>query len=272
MPSSTVQKPSLRIAEGRAPSAPGSFSRRITPMGRGSAILFLLLPAAILIAEPLDRGWKAFYARRYDDAYREALQAMQQGQHDDAMRLLAALGDRGHLSAALYLAEYYEWGPHPLRNPQEVAHWLNVAAGLGSPDALFRLATMYEHGTCVRQDDLEAAKLYELAASQGHRDALHRLGILEGRERPTAPTLEPVPKWRPGDGVLADLPSGQGESDLYVDARRMGLRQLLRDGQPQGILVDPNTLRAYRYESVPVDRERGRSYVRRLIPAYSSAP
>lgn len=56
------------------------------------------------------------------------------------------------------------------------AHWYNLAAENGMPEAQYRLGMLTENGPGTPRNEVEAAKWYGLAAEQGYAQAQVRLG------------------------------------------------------------------------------------------------
>ena len=67
------------------------------------------------------------------------------------------------------------------RDEDEGLAWLQRAAALGNPDALYYLAILHEAGDGVPQDPVEARRLFTLAAARGHVQALWEMDAANGR-------------------------------------------------------------------------------------------
>ncbi len=72
----------------------------------------------------------------------------------------------------------FQMGLTKLQNgePQEAARLIRLAANRNQPAAQYRLAKLYETGTGVTKDDITARELIERAAIGGNRIAMHDLG------------------------------------------------------------------------------------------------
>jgi TPR repeat protein len=122
---------------------------------------------------------------------------------------LEALGERGSLASALYLADFYA-KDGAYADPQKTRYWYSKALEQGYPPAsymlgriysqlgeralafsafskgaergylpsIYRLAKMYQHGEGVAENSAEYRRLLELAYSRGHIFSKRDLGAL----------------------------------------------------------------------------------------------
>lgn len=87
--------------------------------------------------------------------------------------VLAQHGDEGDI--AFRRAQVYRDGGQPAL----AAHWLEVAAGRGMPEAMFLLAVMLLEGDGVAKDEAAARRWLEAATRLDYPEAWQQLGMME---------------------------------------------------------------------------------------------
>jgi len=90
-----------------------------------------------------------------------------------AQPALAQHGDEGDI--AFRRAQVYRDGGQPAL----AAHWLDVAAARGMPEAMFLLAVMLLEGEGVAKDEAQARRWLEAAAQLDYPEAWQQLGMME---------------------------------------------------------------------------------------------
>jgi len=90
-----------------------------------------------------------------------------------AQPALAQHGDEGDI--AFRRAQVYRDGGQPAL----AAHWFEVAAGRGMPEAMFLLAVMLLEGEGVARDEAAARRWLEAAAQLDYPEAWQQLGMME---------------------------------------------------------------------------------------------
>jgi localization factor PodJL len=91
------------------------------------------------------------------------------------LRTAAIAGDT---AAEFEVALRFAQGRGVPPDPQQAAHWLELAAQQGLAPAQFRLGGLYERGLGVKKDLTEARTLYLAAAAKGNGKAMHNLAVL----------------------------------------------------------------------------------------------
>lgn len=124
----------------------------------------------------------AFVATVAAGPYEDAIQALDQADLSESLRLLRQAGEEGHTGAQAILGEWYTSGYLQIRaDPAEAARWYRMAAEQAHPEARFHLAGFYERGFGVDRDAVQAHLWYALAARAGHADAPARRDDLTTR-------------------------------------------------------------------------------------------
>lgn len=101
----------------------------------------------------------------------------------DLYRFAAQQGD---LDARMRLGLMFHEGDGVTRDPEQAAHWFQLAASADLPAGQAALAFLHEQGTGVEQDFAQALTLYRAAAGRKHAWAQYRLGLMyrDGRGVP----------------------------------------------------------------------------------------
>lgn len=97
--------------------------------------------------------------------------ALQQGDHERAIKLFRDAAQSGDIHAAYTLGSLYGEGRVVTRDDFEAARWLRVAAEGGLRSAQNNLGVYYDRGWGVHQSSVEAVKWYRRAAEQGYGEA-----------------------------------------------------------------------------------------------------
>ena len=120
-----------------------------------TSILFLILSAGNLFADPISEAQKAYMLEDYTKA-------------DNLIRPLAENGD---ILAQYNLGVMYANEKSKIHDYQEAAKWFRMAADQGDTDAQVWLGAAYAGGRGVTWDYKKAIDWYRLAGNQGHIDA-----------------------------------------------------------------------------------------------------
>ena len=96
----------------------------------------------------------------------------------EAMRLLSAAAERGHVKAMYHIGIMHDNGEGVPKDKTEAVRWYRNAAELGHPGAMCNLGYMYEFGEGVEQDFGAAAQWYQKAAELGNATAMTNLGYM----------------------------------------------------------------------------------------------
>lgn len=112
----------------------------------------------------------------------DALRAINEGRHAQAVQLLTPLANGNNAYAQLRLGMLHYYGQGTKEDEQLAIHWWTKAAAQGNAEAMFQIANAYLFGSQVARSvldpDREAAIWYFQAASAGHADAQYYLGLL----------------------------------------------------------------------------------------------
>jgi hypothetical protein len=104
--------------------------------------------------------------------------AIERGDHENAVRLLRPLAERGDADAQFRLGFMYQLGKGVAVNDPEAAVWYRKAALQAHAEARYRLGMMYASGIGVSRNAAEASRWLRLAAHQGHAPAQLELGLV----------------------------------------------------------------------------------------------
>lgn len=110
-----------------------------------------------------------------------ARDALERGDHAQAIDQLRPLAARGDTEAGFLLGLALETAPDPLANPTGAHDAYLGAAKSGHPAAQNNLGAIYYDGRGVRPDYVEAARWYRAAAEQGNVEAQYNLALLYGK-------------------------------------------------------------------------------------------
>lgn len=112
----------------------------------------------------------------------DAVQAVNAGQHRQAVQLLTPLADSGNAQAQYRLGLLYYHGQGVAEDERLAIAFWKKAAAQGNTDAMFQLGSAFLLGTqtakLVADPDREAAKWFFQAGSAGHAEAQYMLGHL----------------------------------------------------------------------------------------------
>ena len=106
----------------------------------------------------------------------EVAQAIQQGNCEQAVRLLRPWAERGDAEAQAFLNWVYSYGQGIAQNYAQMRERWEKGAAQGDAGAQYNLGWMYHYGRGVAQDYAKARKWYEQAATQGLAKAQYNLG------------------------------------------------------------------------------------------------
>lgn len=126
----------------------------------------------------MKRKFGFFDIFRKNDAeiqYQFAMQNLQNGAYEEAVRLLLLSANQGFSLAQLELADCYADGYGVAINPIEAFFWYYKAACSGNPDAQYEVAVCYEQGNGVDQNLQKAVEWYQKAAEQGIAESQYNL-------------------------------------------------------------------------------------------------
>ncbi len=110
-----------------------------------------------------------------DRRYREALAAAKAGNDGEALRKLRAAADAGHAAAAFELALAYSQGLGVQPDMRQADFWMDRAAELREPWALYLIGASYDIGGKKQRIPELAASYYAEAALLGHAVAQYQL-------------------------------------------------------------------------------------------------
>ncbi len=135
----------------------------------------------------------------FEEAMKEATDALERGDGSTYVRLLLPLAEAGDARAQLFVGIHYHSSPvfvgvhyhsSPGQDYAEAMKWYRRAAdqdaakavcGVGGctirPQAQFKIGDMYAKGQGVRRNYAEAVKWYRLSAEQGYAEAQMYLGL-----------------------------------------------------------------------------------------------
>ena len=140
------------------------------------------VPRACIYEEKRSRNMKRkfgfFDIFRKNDAeiqYQFAMQNLQNGAYEEAVRLLLLSANQGFPLAQLELADCYADGYGVAINPIEAFSWYYKAACSGNPDAQYEVAVCYEQGNGIDRNLQKAVEWYQKAAEQGIAESQYNL-------------------------------------------------------------------------------------------------
>lgn len=116
-----------------------------------------------------------------DYRLREALAALDSGDHETAWFRLWDMAIDGDPAAQTHLARLYREGLGIPADPLLERRWIEHAATAGHPLAQYRLAELYEAAGGDAVSRQAAALWYERSAAQGHAPARQALQRLRGQ-------------------------------------------------------------------------------------------
>jgi TPR repeat protein len=111
---------------------------------------------------------------RFKFQYGRALYA--DGQFDEALKMVKAALDAGHVRAGHFLGRLYQLGAAVPREPSKAIPLFEAAARKGDPYAQYSLGKALVEGNGVRADVKRGIGLMERAVESGHTYALNQLG------------------------------------------------------------------------------------------------
>ena len=114
----------------------------------------LLLSATLALAQMPEKTWQ------------EALLAIQQGNYEQAVRLLRPWAERGDAEAQAFLNWVYSYGQGIAQNYAQMRERWEKAATQGDAEAQYNLGWMYKSGRGGVQDYAKACEWLEKAAAQ----------------------------------------------------------------------------------------------------------
>ena len=126
----------------------------------------------------MKRKFGFFDIFRKNDAeiqYQFAMQNLQNGAYEEAVRLLLLSANQGFPLAQLELADCYADGYGVAINPIEAFSWYYKAACSGNPDAQYEVAVCYEQGNGIDRNLQKAMEWYQKAAEQGIAESQYNL-------------------------------------------------------------------------------------------------
>lgn len=109
------------------------------------------------------------------DAFRDGLQALQDGNHGAAVSIFRGLAEQGDRNGQFMMGVMREEGFGVARDYAAAADWYLKAAEAGLASAQFNLGVYYQLGQGVRKSPAEAVRWLTLAALQGHASAQNNL-------------------------------------------------------------------------------------------------
>lgn len=129
----------------------------------------------------------------------EALRAVNEGRHAQALQLLTPLANANNAYAQLRLGMLHYYGQGTREDEQLAIHWWSKAAAQGNAEAMFQIANAYLFGSQVSRSvvdpDREAAIWYFQAASAGHAEAQYHLGLLFLAGKGVVDSHEEAARW-----------------------------------------------------------------------------
>ena len=143
----------------------------------------LLLSATLALAQMPEKTWQ------------EALLAIQQGNYEQAVRLLRPWAERGDAWAQYSLGVMYYRGRGVAQDYAKAREWWEKAAAQGDVNAQFSLGLMYEYGQGVEQSDFKARDWWKKAAAQGDAEAQNKLGVMYYYARSAVRDWEKACEW-----------------------------------------------------------------------------
>ena len=96
----------------------------------------------------------------------DAVASIEQGEYENAYRLIKPLADRGDANAQCILAAMYFNGQGFPQDYTEAGKWFRRAAEQGYAEAQHNLGLLYKVGRGVPQNDIFAHMWFNIAASQ----------------------------------------------------------------------------------------------------------
>jgi TPR repeat protein len=103
----------------------------------------------------------------YAQDLEKALEAVQNGDYDTALKEWRLAAEQGNARAQYNLGVMHQKGEGVTQDYQEAVKWYRLAAEQGNASAQFTLGYMYDNGEGVAEDNMQAVKWYRKAAEQG---------------------------------------------------------------------------------------------------------
>jgi TPR repeat protein len=125
-------------------------------------LMVLLLFTALVHADLINNGLKAF----------------NNGNYKEAKKLWKKAADQGYAEAQFILGLMYYDGQGVRQDYKEALKWCRKAADQGNAGAQFILGLMYDIGQGVRQNKSKAKELFGQACDNGYQEGCHNYKIL----------------------------------------------------------------------------------------------
>ena len=122
--------------------------------------------------------------RSNEEVFGRAKEALEEGDHQSAVRIAMRLAMRGMPQAQYMVARICEEGKGGLiKDYRQALDWYRKAADQNYAPACYRVAWYYDRGRAVREDPVEAFRWYQKAAYAGSPRAANHLAnaYMEGR-------------------------------------------------------------------------------------------
>lgn len=120
---------------------------------------------------------------------------IEDGPHDDFVKITNAAANQGNPSAQTLLGVLFFTGMGVPQNYFEGARWYRKAAEQDSEFAKVLLGFAYRLGKGVTKDDSQAAMLFEGPAKTGYANAAYELGIMNRKGEGVETNLESAVHW-----------------------------------------------------------------------------
>ncbi len=112
-------------------------------------------------------------------------QAFKSGDFEKSLSLLLPLAEQGDHIAQNYVGVQYALGLGVKRDYKQAAHWFELAAKSGLPDAQRNYGDMFYYGRGVPQNYYESFIWYFAASQQGHQTAKKIMDDMAGNAKLT---------------------------------------------------------------------------------------
>ena len=153
------------------------------------------------------------------DTLADGVNAYNQGNYAEALRIFNPLADQGIAEAQFNLGVMYAKGTGVAQDYTKAVKWFRKAAEQGYADAQFNLGVVYANGQGIAQDYSEAAKWYRKAADQGVAFAQLNLGLMYYSGQGVAHDYTEAVKWYRKAGSQGDPLVQNNLGYMYANGR-----------------------------------------------------
>ena len=181
--------------------------------------------------------------------YKKGLEAIELGEHKEAVQYLQPLAEKGHPRAQFALGNIHgtHWGA--MKNETKAVYWYQQAAKRNHAEAQYMLGMRYADGRGVSADPPKAIELYRKAAAQGLADAAFSLGFVYEAGKGIEPDKDEAARWYEQAGRLFLKAARLEDTEMAIASLNglipdhplgVQLRSLIQ-AQPRGVVAKPQS-------------------------------